>query len=63
MKQRDKFRELYRIHHGDREKVVVGYMGAEERGDVIRKSNSHGISRRAYAEALYRDASRRGWHL
>jgi hypothetical protein len=62
MKQRDKFRELFRRYGDDQEKIVEAYAVAEERHEVGRSSNSHSLGARAYAAALYRDAMRRGWH-
>jgi hypothetical protein len=62
MKQRDKFRELFRRYGGDEEKIIEAYAVAEERLEVERSRNTHSLSARAYAKALYRDAIRRGWH-
>jgi hypothetical protein len=45
----------------DKERVVREYANAEERGDVERKSNTHGWTANQYACALWRDGVRKGW--
>ena len=62
MKQRDKFLELYRRYGDDKERIIESYAVAEERQEVGRSRNAHKLSSREYAEALYRDAMRWGWH-
>jgi hypothetical protein len=62
MKQRDKFRELFRRYGDDEERIVEAYAVAEERREVERSRNTHRLSPRQYAIALYQDAMRRGWH-
>lgn len=62
MKQRDKFRELFRRFGDDQEKIIKAYAVAEERFEVERSRNTHNLNSHAYAKALYRDAIRRGWH-
>lgn len=43
------------------ERIVREYAAAEERGEVVRKSNSHGLSAEQYARALWNDAVKKGW--
>jgi hypothetical protein len=40
---------------------VVREYAAEARGEVKRKSNSHGITAEQYARALWNDAVKKGW--
>lgn len=54
-------RELVRRFGPVEERVVREYAAAEERGDVERKSNSHGITAEQYARALWNDAVKKGW--
>jgi len=42
--QRDKMRELFRLHAGDRTRVVQAYAAAEQRGEVQRVSDVHNLS-------------------
>lgn len=50
--QRDFMRQLVRRFGHDAERVVREYAAAETRGEVERKSNSHGITAEQYARAL-----------
>lgn len=59
--QRDFMRELARRFGHDEERVVREYASAEARGEVVRKSNSHGLSAEQYARALWNDAVKKGW--
>lgn len=61
LSQRDYMRELVRRFGHDEERVVREYAGAEERGEVERKSNSHHITAEQYARALWNDAVKKGW--
>ena len=54
-------RELVRRFGPDEERVVLEYAAAEERGDVERKRNSHGMTPEQYARALWNDAVKKGW--
>jgi hypothetical protein len=54
-------RELFRMCGNDEERLIAEYAAAERRGDVPRKSNSHGISPEDYARALLSDARKKGW--
>lgn len=61
MKQRDKMRELF-ARHGDRPDILIReYSAAEKRGEVIRTRDAYKLTPEAYAEALLRDARKRGW--
>ena len=62
MKQRDKFRELFSHYGDDEERIIEAYAITEERGEVERRRNTHRLSARQYAKALYKDAMRKGWH-
>jgi hypothetical protein len=59
--QRDVMRQLYRQHRGNEEQVVRAYAAAEERGEIRRSSNRHGLDAEAYARALWADGLRKGW--
>lgn len=54
-------RELVRRFGPTEERVVREYAAAEERGEVERKSNSHGLSAEQYARALWNDDAKKGW--
>ena len=49
------------IYGDDMDRVTREYAAAEERGEVLRKSNSHGYGPLKYALALWRDGVRKGW--
>lgn len=59
--QRDLMRELALRLGGDETLIVRAYADAEQRGDVIRTSNSLGIEAEEYARRLYADAVKKGW--
>lgn len=61
VRQVDVMRELYHRHRGDEERVIREYAAAEERGEVTRRSNKHGLSAEQYARALLADGQRKGW--
>jgi hypothetical protein len=61
MKQRDKKRELYRLHNGDEARVVQEYADAEQLGEVERENNSHNLTPQDYAARLFADGARKGW--
>jgi hypothetical protein len=61
MKQRDKMRELFRLHRGDKDRVVLAYAKAEERGEVPRKSDLRGLTPHDYAARLFADGIKKGW--
>ena len=61
MKQTDLMRALILEYGRDSETVCKHYAIAEERGEVLRKSNKNGLTAEQYARALYRDGERRGW--
>jgi hypothetical protein len=59
--QRDVMRAIYRIHGGDRERVLREYAAAERRGEVARKRNETNSSPEFYARALFSDGEAKGW--
>jgi hypothetical protein len=61
MNQRDTMLALIRKHGHDSEKVCSEYSRIEERGEVARKSNQHGITPQNYARGLWKDGIRKGW--
>ncbi|MCA1567915.1 MAG: hypothetical protein LC803_20160 [Acidobacteria bacterium] len=61
LSQREFMRELVRRFGINEEHVVREYAAAEERGELERKSNSHGITAEQYARALWSDAVKKGW--
>jgi hypothetical protein len=65
MTQRDKMRQLYdrfRNYPNCKERCVKAYVQADERGEVHRASNQHGIRIEIYASGLYNEGVRRkGW--
>lgn len=60
-KQREYMAKLVERYGMDEERVVREYASAEERGEVERKSNTHGWTANQYARALWRDGVRKGW--
>jgi hypothetical protein len=61
MKQRDKMRELFRLHDGDEARVIQAYAESEERGEVERESDMRGLTPQDYAARLFADGTRKGW--
>jgi hypothetical protein len=61
MKQTELMRLLNLRIGRDRDAVCEEYARAEERGEVLRKSNKNGLTASQYARALYRDGERKGW--
>ena len=61
MTQRDKMRELYHQHHGDKEAVIEAYAEAEKAGEVSRQRNASGYGTKQYAQALWNDGEKKGW--
>jgi hypothetical protein len=59
--QRDMMRRLYHAHRGNDDQVVRAYASAELKGEVPRRSNSHGLDAETYARALLADSRRQGW--
>lgn len=59
--QRNVMRALFSRHCGDEAAIVREYAAAERRGDVIRKSNDHGLTAEDYARRLLEDARKKGW--
>ena len=59
--QRDVMRRLYREHRGNEEGTVRAYAEAEQRGEVLRISNTHRLDAETYARALFEDGQRKGW--
>jgi hypothetical protein len=60
-RQRDKMRELFRLHSGDESRVVAAYAAAEQRGEVRRKSDVHSLTTHDYARRLFADGVAKGW--
>jgi hypothetical protein len=61
MKQRDKMRELFRLHGGNEDRVVRAYAEAEQRGEVRRNSDTRGLTAHDYAARLFADGIKKGW--
>jgi predicted transcriptional regulator len=59
--QRDKMRELARIHPKDEGAIIKAYAQAERSGIVTRQSNGRNISPEDYASRLYADGVKKGW--
>jgi hypothetical protein len=59
--QREFMHQLVRRYGHDEKRVVREYTAEEARGEVERKSNSHGITAEQYARALWNDAVKKGW--
>ena len=59
--QRDKMRELFRLHGGNRTRVVQAYAAAEQRGEVQRASDVHNLTADDYAARLFEDGIKKGW--
>ena len=61
MSQRDKIRQLFRLYNQDEPETVAAYAEAEQRGDVIRKRDSQGLTSAQYANRLCWDGTKKGW--
>jgi hypothetical protein len=61
MTQRDKMRELFRKFGKDVDLVVKKYADAEQRGDVTRRRNSHGLNSHNYGVRLLADGIKKKW--
>lgn len=61
MKQREMMRSLVAEYGRNEARVCHEYALAEERGEVQRRRNGHGLPGDAYAHALWRDGIRKGW--
>lgn len=59
--QRELMRQLFIKHGGAASKIVPEYADAENRGIVVRRSNSHQITATQYAVALLNDGVKKGW--
>jgi hypothetical protein len=59
--QREMMRFLYSEHRGDAERIIRAYAAAEDRGEVERRRDSHGLTSEQYARALWADAEKKGW--
>jgi hypothetical protein len=60
-RQRLLMQELWRLHHGDRDRVISEYAAAESGGRVARRSNRMSLSAVDYAKRLFADGRRKGW--
>ena len=54
-------RELFRLYNQDEAEIVAAYAEAEQRGDVIRRRDSQGLTSAQYAMRLFWDGIRKGW--
>ena len=61
MSQRDLMRSLYGRYRKDTHKACREYALAEDRGEVIRKSNKRKMTSLEYARRLLHDGIRKGW--
>ncbi len=61
MNQRNKMRKLFRLHDGDKARVIQAYAESEQRGEVERKSDNLGLSPNNYAARLFADGMKKGW--
>ena len=59
--QREVMVRLFVASGRNAERAIRAYADAERHGDVIRKSNKHGISAENYARALLADGEKKGW--
>ncbi|MFN0098683.1 MAG: Swt1 family HEPN domain-containing protein [Gemmatimonadaceae bacterium] len=59
--QRDVMSRIFVACDRDIERAIREYAAAERRGEVLRKSNKHGISAEDYARALIADGEKKGW--
>ena len=61
MTQRDKMRELFHFHQGNKAAVIIAYAQAEKTGEVDRIRNASGYGTEQYARALWADGEKKGW--
>lgn len=61
MTQRDKMRELYQQHSGNKEAVIEAYAKAEQAGEVNRQRNASVYGTKQYAQALWNDGEKKAW--
>jgi len=54
-------RELFRRFDGNRARVVQAYAEAEQRGEVERVRDSHGMRADEYASRLFADGVQKRW--
>ncbi len=54
-------RELFNRFGGDRIKVIKAYAEAEQRGEVQRNRDNHGLNANEYAILLFADGISKGW--
>jgi hypothetical protein len=59
--QRDAMIRIFIAAGRNPDRAVQEYAAAERRGEVVRKSNKHGIDPEAYARALLNDGQKKGW--
>ena len=59
--QRDKMRELFHQHQGNKTAAVSAYAEAENAGEVNRLRNASGYGTLQYARALWADGEKKGW--
>lgn len=59
--QREVMRRLFVASGRNPDRAVHAYAAAERAGEVVRRSNKHGISAEDYARALLADGEKKGW--
>ncbi len=59
--QRDVMRSLVSKYGRHEDLVISAYAQAEQHGDVQRRRNTHGISPKKYARALWADGVAKRW--
>jgi hypothetical protein len=59
--QRDVMRRLVAKLGRNEAAVCRAYAAAEQRGEVPRQRNTHGITAEQYARALWNDGVKKGW--
>jgi len=61
MTQRDKMRELFRLHPNNFDTIIRKYADAEKRREVQRRSNVRQMDAHEYAKRLLADGLKKGW--
>ncbi|HRN51916.1 MAG TPA: Swt1 family HEPN domain-containing protein [Gemmatimonadaceae bacterium] len=59
--QREIMARIFVAAGRDEERAIREYAAAELRGEVVRKSNKHGLDAESYARALLNDGLKKGW--
>jgi hypothetical protein len=61
MTQRDMMRRMVKMYAPDWGRVCSEYALAEQRGEVERRRNAHGLTGEEYARRLLSDGQRKAW--